>query len=62
LYNDMKSIVNKLETIIKRKRKGKIYFAENFATLGNPDAVRKSLIRLEKSGLSICVRVLIRRN
>ena len=46
----MESIANKIETLIRRKRKGKIYFAENFATLGNPDAVRKSLMRLEKSG------------
>jgi len=51
----MESIVNKLETLIRRKRKGKIYFAENFATLGNPDAVRKSLMRLEKSGFLIRV-------
>jgi len=51
----MESIANKIETLIRRKRKGKIYFAENFATLGNPDAVRKSLIRLEKSGLLIRV-------
>ncbi len=51
----MDSVVNKVETIIRRKRKGKIYFAEDFAALGNPDAVRKSLLRLEKSDLLIRV-------
>jgi hypothetical protein len=35
---------------IKKARRGSLFFTDNFSTFGNPDALRKALERLVKSG------------
>jgi hypothetical protein len=47
----MESIENKIENSIKRQRRGKLFFAGDFALCGNIEAVFKALQRLHKSGL-----------
>jgi hypothetical protein len=37
----MQSTVNKIENEIKRRRKGKIYFADDFAAFGTSEAIKK---------------------
>ena len=49
----MQSTVNKIENIIKRHRRGKIYFADDFASLGTSEAIKKALLRFEKSGMLV---------
>ncbi len=46
----MNSIHNQVERQVKTKRKGSIFFAEDFKALGNPDAVKMALSRLAKEG------------
>lgn len=45
----MQKAVNEIESLIKQKQKGKIYFASDFALLGAPKTINKSLERLEQS-------------
>jgi len=47
----MNSVENKIETNIKKMRRGKLVFASDFSSLGNSEAVFKALQRLQKSGL-----------
>jgi len=47
----MNSVENKIETNIKKMRRGKLVFASDFSYLGNSEAVFKALQRLQKSGL-----------
>lgn len=49
----MQSAVNKIESEIKRRRRGKIYFADDFVSFGTSEAIKKALIRFEKSGMLI---------
>ncbi|MDR1416129.1 MAG: DUF6088 family protein [Prevotellaceae bacterium] len=49
----MQTIVNQIEEKIKRHKRGKIFFIKNFAALGAPEAVKKSLQRLVNSGLLV---------
>jgi hypothetical protein len=46
----MQSTVNKIESELKSRKRGKIYFAGDFGSFGTPEAVKKSLLRFEKSG------------
>jgi len=47
----MESTENKIETNIKKQRRGKLFFATDFTTLGSDEAVFKALQRLHKSGM-----------
>jgi len=47
----MQSIENKIENEIKKSKRGKIFFQDDFATLGTPGAIRLALSRIEKNGL-----------
>jgi hypothetical protein len=49
----MQSTVNKIENEIKRRRRGKIYFADDFTSFGTSEAIKKTLLRFEKSGMLI---------
>jgi len=49
----MQSTVNKIENEIKHRRRGKIYFAEDFTSFGTSEAIKKTLLRFEKSGMLI---------
>jgi len=49
----MQSTVSKIENEIKRRRRSKIYFAEDFTSFGTSEAIKKSLLRFEKSGMLI---------
>jgi len=49
----MHSTVNKIENEIKRRRRGKIYFADDFTSFGTSEAIKKALLRFEKSGVLI---------
>jgi hypothetical protein len=49
----MQSTVNKIENEIKRRRRGKIYFADDFVPFGTSGAIKKALLRFEKSGMLI---------
>jgi len=51
----MESVENKIRTEIKRRRRGKIFFATDFASFGSGEAVLKALQRLHKSGLLVRV-------
>jgi len=51
----MYSIENQIETRIKKKGRGNLFFARDFAALGTGDAIRKALQRIEKSGLIVRV-------
>ena len=53
--NRMKSIVNQIEEKIKKKGRGNLFFARDFAVFGTGDAIRKALQRIEKSGLIVRV-------
>src|ERR1035437_1981710 len=52
-YNSMKSTVNEIKRKIKRNRRGKIYFAADFATFGSHKSLNKALERLTGSGLLV---------
>jgi hypothetical protein len=47
----MQTTVNEIERKIKHCKRGKIFFIDDFAALGSPEAVKKSLQRLTNSGL-----------
>ena len=49
----MQSTANKIENEIKRRRRGKIYFADDFTSFGTSEAIKKALLRFEKSGMLI---------
>ncbi len=49
----MESIVNEIENRIKYGRRGKIFFAADFNSLGQPKSVNKAMERLTESGLLI---------
>jgi len=38
---------------MKRRRRGKIYFADDFNSFGTSEAIKKALLRFEKSGMLI---------
>ncbi|MDD2287848.1 MAG: DUF6088 family protein [Bacteroidales bacterium] len=43
--------INQIEYKIKNHKRGKIFFLDDFAKLGTPEAIKKSLQRLTYSGL-----------
>jgi hypothetical protein len=45
----MQSTENKIVNRIKKCGRGKVYFADDFATCGTPEAIKKALQRLQKS-------------
>jgi DNA-directed RNA polymerase subunit K/omega len=47
----MQNTSNQIKTKIKNSRRGKLFFPDDFATLGTPDAIRLALGKLHKSGL-----------
>lgn len=47
----MQITINQIENKIKKSKRGKIFFLDDFADLGTPDAIKKSLQRLTNSGL-----------
>ena len=49
----MQTIVNQIESKIKNYKRGKIFFIDDFASLGTPEAVKKSLQRLVNSNLLV---------
>jgi len=49
----MQSSISQIAVEIKRKRRGRIYFAPDFVAFGSSEAVKKSLFRLEKSGFLV---------
>ena len=49
----VQSIENKVEEHLKRRQKGKIYFTNDFATLGTSESIRKSLSNLVKKDILI---------
>jgi len=49
----MQVSINQIENKIKNHKRGKIFFLDNFADLGTPEAVKKSLQRLTNSGLLV---------
>jgi len=49
----MQSTVNKIENEIKRRKRGRIYFADDFTSLGTSEAIKKALLRFEKSGMLV---------
>ena len=46
-----KSVENKIFEKIKNHKRGKIFFADDFALLGSADSIRQALQSLQKSGL-----------
>ena len=49
----MQSTVNKIKNEIKRRKRGRIYFADDFTSFGSSEAIKKVLLRFEKSGILI---------
>jgi hypothetical protein len=49
----MQSSINQIETKVKKHKRGKMFFLDDFAALGTPDAVKKSLQRLVHSELLV---------
>jgi predicted transcriptional regulator of viral defense system len=49
----MQIAINQIERRIKNYKRGKIFFLDDFASLGTSDAVKKSLQRLANSGLLV---------
>jgi hypothetical protein len=49
------SIENKIVNKIKKHKRGKIFFADDFALLGSADSIRQALQSLQKSGLLVRV-------
>ncbi|MCL2327254.1 MAG: DUF6088 family protein [Bacteroidetes bacterium] len=47
----MQSIDTQIEKKIKQNKRGKIFFGEDFAKFGSPDAIRVALHRMVKKGL-----------
>ena len=48
-------VENKIIDKIKNHKRGKIFFADDFALLGSADSIRKALQSLQKSGLLVRV-------
>jgi predicted transcriptional regulator of viral defense system len=49
----MQTTINQTESKIKNFKHGKIFFLDDFAGLGTPEAIKKSLQRLTNSGLLV---------
>ncbi len=49
------SIENKIIKKIKSSKRGKIFFADDFALLGSADSIRQALVSLQKSDLLVRV-------
>jgi predicted transcriptional regulator of viral defense system len=49
----MQTTVKQIEKKIKNHKRGKIFFIDDFAVSGTPDAIKKSLQRLAESGLLV---------
>jgi hypothetical protein len=49
------SIENKIIDKIKNHKRGKLFFADDFALLGPADSIRQALVSLQKSGLLVRV-------
>jgi len=49
----MQSTVSKIENEIKRRRRGNIYFADDFTSFGTSEAIKKALLRFERVGMLI---------
>ena len=47
----MESTANQIKTKIIKCRRGKLFFPDDFAALGTPDAIRLALGKLQKKGL-----------
>ena len=47
----MESTSNQIKSKIKNSKRGKLFFPDDFAALGTPDAIRLALGKLHKSGL-----------
>jgi predicted transcriptional regulator of viral defense system len=47
----MQTTINQIENKIKKQKRGKIFFLDDFAAFGTPDAIKKSLQRLTHSRL-----------
>ena len=47
----MQSVENKIENEVRKSKRGKIFFQDDFATFGAPGAIRLALFRIEKKGL-----------
>ena len=58
----MQTTINQIENKVKNHRRGKIFFLDNFAALGTPDAVKKSLQSLALTGLLVRLERLKRLN
>ena len=51
----MQSVDTQIKKKIKQNRRGKIFFGEDFAKFGSPDAIRVALYRMVKKGVLIRV-------
>jgi len=49
----MQVAINQIENKVKSHKRGKIFFLDDFAGLGTPDTIKKSLQRLTNSGLLV---------
>jgi len=47
----MESAASQIKDKILKSKRGKLFFPDDFATLGTPDAIRLALGKLQKSGL-----------
>jgi predicted transcriptional regulator of viral defense system len=47
----MENTANQIKSKIKNSKRGKLFFPDDFAALGTPDAIRLALGKLHKSGL-----------
>jgi DNA-directed RNA polymerase subunit K/omega len=47
----MENIEKQVEIKIKKGKRGKLFFPDDFAVLGSSGAIRQALVRLQKSGL-----------
>jgi hypothetical protein len=51
----MENTSNQIKNRILKSKRGKLFFPDDFAALGTPDAIRLTLSKLQKSGLLIRV-------
>ena len=49
IKNMILNIENQILNKVKKAKKGTLFFAENFISIGSPDAIRKALERLVKN-------------
>ncbi|MDR1553569.1 MAG: type IV toxin-antitoxin system AbiEi family antitoxin domain-containing protein [Prevotellaceae bacterium] len=47
----MKNTANQIKNKVKNSKRGKLFFPDDFAALGTPDAIRLALGKMHKSGL-----------